>query len=105
MEVVASAFPPRNDTAQRFDWDLRTQVGRQGFIEATDGDTGDAYAWMAIGRLDEPSEGLLLLTTDGKMSEEVRRKIDALFGSKPRLGVSSEWRLDKGQDFLGLFFQ
>lgn len=27
---------------------------------------------MAIGRLDEPSEGLLLLTTDGKVSEFVR---------------------------------
>ena len=29
---------------------------------------------MAIGRLDEDSEGLLLLTTDGKVSEQVRRK-------------------------------
>lgn len=29
---------------------------------------------MCIGRLDEDSEGLLLLTTDGKMSEQVRRK-------------------------------
>lgn len=27
---------------------------------------------MAIGRLDEPSEGLLLLTTDGKVSNELR---------------------------------
>ncbi len=30
---------------------------------------------MAIGRLDETSEGLLLLTTDGKVSEQVRSKI------------------------------
>ena len=30
---------------------------------------------MAIGRLDETSEGLLLLTTDGKVSELVRSKI------------------------------
>lgn len=29
---------------------------------------------MAIGRLDEKSEGLLFLTTDGKVSEEVRSK-------------------------------
>lgn len=29
---------------------------------------------MAIGRLDEHSEGLLLLTTDGRVSEQLRRK-------------------------------
>ena len=29
---------------------------------------------MAIGRLDEESEGLLLLTTDGRMSEHIRSK-------------------------------
>ena len=37
---------------------------------------GDLYDFpqgtMAIGRLDVPSEGLLLLTTDGKVSEEIR---------------------------------
>ena len=33
-----------------------------------------AESTMAIGRLDEPSEGLLLLTTDGMMSELVRSK-------------------------------
>lgn len=39
---------------------------------------GELYSFpegiMAIGRLDEPSEGLLLLTTDGMMSEMVRGK-------------------------------
>ena len=39
---------------------------------------GDLYDFpagtMAIGRLDEESEGLLLLTTDGKMSEYIRSK-------------------------------
>lgn len=39
---------------------------------------GELYAFadgtMAIGRLDEDSEGLLLLTTDGKVSEKVRSK-------------------------------
>ena len=35
---------------------------------------GFAKGTMAIGRLDEKSEGILLLTTDGKMSELVRSK-------------------------------
>jgi 23S rRNA pseudouridine2457 synthase len=39
---------------------------------------GELYAFpagtMAIGRLDENSEGLLLLTTDGQVSEQIRSK-------------------------------
>ena len=39
------------------------------------GELGDfAEGTMSIGRLDEKSEGLLLLTTDGRISEQVRSK-------------------------------
>ena len=39
------------------------------------GELGDfPEGTMSIGRLDETSEGLLLLTTDGKVSEQVRSK-------------------------------
>ena len=39
------------------------------------GELGDfAEGTMSIGRLDEKSEGLLLLTTDGRVSEQVRSK-------------------------------
>eukprot|EP00986_Skeletonema_menzelii_P000407 scaffold113_cov89-Skeletonema_menzelii.AAC.5 len=52
----------------------RTLLGdviSDGILPSTSSGGGDV---MAIGRLDEDSEGLLLLTTDGKLSERVRRK-------------------------------
>jgi putative heme-binding domain-containing protein len=49
-EVIAEAFPPRNDTAQKVTWDLAKSAGQQGILEITDGDTGAAYAWLAVGR-------------------------------------------------------
>ena len=52
--VVAEAWPPRNDTAQMVTWDLNRFAGRQGYLEVTDGDDGNAYAWLAIGRFDPP---------------------------------------------------
>ena len=51
-EIYAVAFPPRNDTAQKITWDLSRQAGRPGVLEVTDGDTGVAYAWLAVGRFD-----------------------------------------------------
>lgn len=49
-KVLREAAPPRNDTAQRIEWDLKDVAGRRGILEITDGDKGDAYAWLAFGR-------------------------------------------------------
>jgi putative heme-binding domain-containing protein len=49
-KVLRETVPPRNDTAQRIEWDLAEFKGRRGYFEATDGDAGTAYAWIAFGR-------------------------------------------------------
>jgi putative heme-binding domain-containing protein len=52
--VLREAFPPRNDTARRIEWELADLAGTRGFIEVTDGDDGRAYAWLAVGRFEPP---------------------------------------------------
>ena len=51
-EAIAEASPPRDDTAQKITWELSKHAGEQGFLEVTDGDTGGAYAWLALGRFE-----------------------------------------------------
>ncbi len=51
-EVLASTPPPRNDVAQHIEWNLAGHVGKNVHIEVIDTDTGDAYAWIAIGRIE-----------------------------------------------------
>ena len=53
-EVLASATPPRNDTAQRIQWDLSQHKDKTGYIEIVDGDTASGYAWLAVGRFSIP---------------------------------------------------
>lgn len=53
-EILAESFPPRNDTAQKVEWNLSAPASRQEkvYMEAVDGDNAAAYAWLAFGRLD-----------------------------------------------------
>jgi putative heme-binding domain-containing protein len=51
-EVLAEALPPRNDVAQRIEWDLSKHAGRQAYLEITDGDAGTGFAWLALGRFE-----------------------------------------------------
>jgi putative heme-binding domain-containing protein len=53
----AEAEVPRNDTAQRIEWDLAAKAGRPVQLEITDGDDSGAYAWLGFGRI-EPAESL-----------------------------------------------
>jgi putative heme-binding domain-containing protein len=51
-ETLIQTGPPRNDVAQAFSWDLAKWAGKQGEIEVVDGDAGDAFAWLAVGRFE-----------------------------------------------------
>jgi putative membrane-bound dehydrogenase-like protein len=48
-ETLASAPAPRNDTARRITWELAGREGERVYVEAVDGDAGNAYAWLAFG--------------------------------------------------------
>jgi len=50
--VLLEVRPPRSDTLVPVAWDTRAHRGKRGVIEVTDADTGDAYAWLAIGGLE-----------------------------------------------------
>jgi putative heme-binding domain-containing protein len=50
--VLFEAWPPRNDTATQITWDTAPHAGKRVVLEVTDADTGDAYAWLALGDLE-----------------------------------------------------
>lgn len=49
-ELLQESPPPRNDTAEKIHWDLKAIQGRSVVVEIVDGDTANAYAWLAVGR-------------------------------------------------------
>ncbi|MCH7988059.1 MAG: HEAT repeat domain-containing protein, partial [Planctomycetes bacterium] len=51
-ELLAEVSPPRNDTAQKIEWDLKQHAGTRGYLELVDGNQTGAFAWLAAGRFD-----------------------------------------------------
>lgn len=56
---LARVAPPRSDVAQRVLWEpatlaVPTPEGQNVRLEIVDGETGDAYAWLAVGRIEPP---------------------------------------------------
>lgn len=86
-KVLIESLPPRNDVAQRIEWDLSEFEGREGRIEIVDGDQRNAFAWLAVGRFEpavvevsrvsprlvaiqfEAAVQLATLTTDRRLGE------------------------------------
>jgi putative heme-binding domain-containing protein len=49
-ELLMESRPPRNDVAQRIEWNLAKFKGKRGYVEIVDADTSTGYAWLAVGR-------------------------------------------------------
>jgi putative heme-binding domain-containing protein len=50
--ILKSSPPPRQDTAQKVNWDLKDFAGQTGYLEVIDRDTDPAFAWLAVGRFE-----------------------------------------------------
>lgn len=54
-EILKRWSSRRNDTAQEIRWETGDDVGRNVFVELVDGDSANAYAWLAAGRFSVPT--------------------------------------------------
>jgi putative heme-binding domain-containing protein len=63
--VLREAAPPRNDIARQIIWDLADCAGKRGVVEITDGNTGSAYAWLAVARFEPELPQLRLAAPQG----------------------------------------
>lgn len=52
-EILREASPPRNDVAQKVEWQTADLKARNVFVELVDGDTATAYAWLTVGRFSD----------------------------------------------------
>ncbi|MCP4193371.1 MAG: c-type cytochrome [Planctomycetaceae bacterium] len=53
-QTIRLAYPPRNDAAQRIEWELAEHKGKIAVLEIVDGLNVKAFAWLAIANIDPP---------------------------------------------------
>jgi putative membrane-bound dehydrogenase-like protein len=61
---VARSYPPRNDVAHPFTWDLAQHAGKAGYVEVVDDLSAAGYAWIAVAKF-EPAVVTLPESTVG----------------------------------------
>lgn len=65
-QILREASPPRNDVAQKVEWQTADLKGRNVSVELVDGDSATAFAWLAVGRFSDsrlnPSDAQLQRT-------------------------------------------
>ncbi|EMI18703.1 membrane-bound dehydrogenase domain protein [Rhodopirellula maiorica SM1] len=66
-QTIAKQSPPRSDVAVQYTWDLTEHAGRTAVIEIVDADQADAYAWVAVGRI-EPA---VVTISEDKFSDRI----------------------------------
>ncbi len=86
------AYPPRNDTAHRVEWDLSAHAGKQVRFEIADRDdneTKDAYAWLAAGRFDPPVISIPTLRGEGGLRSAAQMAGE--LGLTAQVPLLSQW--------------
>lgn len=86
---LARAHPPRSDTAQEISWapaDLKpaATAGQPVRLEIVDGETGDAYAWLAVGRIEPAVVGVESFQSQGRARVQLQALAALLRYSAPR---------------------
>jgi putative heme-binding domain-containing protein len=66
------AYPPRDDVCRRVEWGLSAHTGKRVRLEIVDGDSGRAYAWLGITRIEPPMVNVERFGGDEKLRKALR---------------------------------